>query len=386
MAPSKITEIDLENEQMTQEYILKNGGSNFLEKWFGWNRSIPPHKLALFTRQIATMTHSGMPLLRALEILLRQEKSKFFKKVITNLADNVRGGNPFSGGMARYPGIFDTLMVNMVRAGEASGELDRILLRLAHYQEKNLNTRKKITAALYYPLIVLVAVGVIISLLLLFVIPNFQTVFDGLLRGAPLPRLTQLVIDSSQFAKERWWVVLSVIAIVWGIFRWLSRTRRGALFIDRLYLALPKIGDLLRKVSIARFARTFGTLLSSGVPLLQALEITRQVVGNRHIMVSLESVALQVRDGEGLAEPLRRSGVFPDLVTGLVEVGEETGQLAPMLNRVADSYDEDVDHAVAALTALVEPLMIIFLALIVGALVIALFLPIIEILQNLSGS
>ncbi len=331
------------------------------------------------------MVHSGLPLLKALEILLRQEKSKYFHRVIRSLADNIRGGNTLSDGLSRFPEIFDSLTVNMVRAGEASGALDLILLRLARYREKNLQMRKKIAGALYYPIIVLITAGIIVGMLLVFVIPNFRSVFDGLQGGAPLPPLTQFVIDLSVLAKDRWWVVIAGIVLLGVFYRWLSRTRPGALFFDRIYLGLPKIGDLLLKISIARFTRTFGILLSSGVPMLQALEITRKVVGNSHIEKALGHVALQVRDGEGLTEPLRRSGFFPDLVTGLVEVGEETGQLDPMLLRIADSYDEEVDHTIAALTSLLEPLMILLLAIVIGAIVIALFLPLIDILQRLSG-
>ncbi len=326
------------------------------------------------------MVHSRLPLLKALEILLRQEKSKYFHRVIRSLADNIRGGNTLSDGLSRFPEIFDSLTVNMVRAGEASGALDLILLRLARYREKNLQMRKKIAGALYYPIIVLITAGIIVGMLLVFVIPNFRSVFDGLQGGAPLPPLTQFVIDLSVLAKDRWWVVIARIVLLGVFYRWLSRTRPVALFFDRIYLGLPKIGDLLLKISIARFTRTFGILLSSGVPMLQALEITRKVVGNSHIEKALGHVALQVRDGEGLTEPLRRSGFFPDLVTGLVEVGEETGQLDPMLLRIADSYDEEVDHTIAALTSLLEPLMILLLAI-----VIALFLPLIDILQRLSG-
>ncbi len=362
-----------------------SGKVDILTKLIGRKRSIPSLKLAVFIRQLATMVHSGMPLLRALEILLRQEKNRYFRIVMTNLSDNVRSGNALSDGLARYPGIFDPLMVSMVRAGEASGELDTILLRLARYQEKSLQVRKKITAALYYPVIVLLTAAAIVSLLFLLVIPNFQAVFDGLLGGAPLPRLTRWVIDTSLLAKERWWLVSGGLVIVWAFYHWLRRTRRGTLFFDRLYLSMPKIGDLLLKESIARFARTFGTLLSSGVPMLQALAITRDVVGNRHILEALKKATLQVRDGESLTASLQRCGIFPHLVTGLVEVGEETGELAPMLNRIADNYDEDVDHALVALTSLLEPLLILLLALVIGIIVIALFLPIIQILQNLSG-
>ena len=348
-------------------------------------RPVSREELTVFSRQMAIMLAAGLPLLRALEVLQRQEQNKHFRAVIAELADNVRSGNTLSDGLSQHPRIFDTLYLNMVRAGEAGGILDTVCTRLAGFLENNLRTRAKVRTAMFYPVVVIAVATLIVASLMIFVIPRFETIYDDLLRGASLPALTQVVIDASLFVKANWWVVVVVFLVLPVSYRYVRNTDRGARFFDWLYLRIPKIGDLVEKIAIARFSRTFGTLLAAGVPILEALAITRKVVGNRIIMDALEIVGDRVRDGETVAAPLERSGVFPTMVSSMVEVGEETGELAPMLNRIADSYDEDVENAVAAMTSIIEPVMIVVLAVLIGGIVIALFLPIINIIQHLSG-
>jgi type IV pilus assembly protein PilC len=331
------------------------------------------------------MLNAELTLVRALEVLQRQEQNKRFRAIITDLADTVKSGSTLSHGLARYPRVFDNLYVNMVRAGEAGGILHEVFSRLAAFLENNMRTRARVRTAMFYPLVVIAVAALIVGSLMVFVIPRFETIYDDLLHGAALPPLTQAVIDVSLFVKSWWWLVIGALMVAPLLYRRVRRTGRGGHFFDRLYLRLPKIGDLVEKIAIARFSRTFGTLLVAGVEILEALAITREVVGNRVIRDALKVVGDRVRDGDTVAGPLERSGVFPDMVCSMVEVGEETGEMSQMLNLIADSYDEDVENAVGAMTSIIEPIMIVVLAILIGGIVIALFLPIINIIQQLSG-
>ncbi|MCC5805182.1 MAG: type II secretion system F family protein [Opitutales bacterium] len=340
-------------------------------------------KVTLFTRQLSTLLRAGVPLTRALETLRKQERQKAFRQVIDDLVDQVRGGNKLSDGLARYPLIFDGLYVNMVRAGESGSILEDVLLRVATFLEKARALKRKVRAALVYPAVVIVVASVIVGFLVSYVIPQFETIFTSMLRGQRLPALTEGVLALSDFVRDRWWVLgggLVVIALGWNFAR---RTEAGGRLIDRVSLSLPIVGDLVRKISIARFARTFGTLIASGVPILEALRIARDVSGNRVVENALTRVHDRVRDGDPVARPLEQTNVFPVMVSSMIEVGEETGQLPAMLDRIADDYEEDVDTAVAGLTSALEPVLIVLLAVVVGTIVIALFLPIIAIIQNL---
>ena len=330
------------------------------------------------------MLRSGLPLLRSLEVLIRQEKSGLFKEVVEGLADTIRNGNNLSDGLRLFPDVFSDLYINMTRAGEAGGVLDTVLLRLAEFLEKSVRTLRRIKAAMIYPVIVVAVAFIIVGLLMVFVIPRFQSIYHDLLRGASLPTLTQWTIDTSTLLKDYWWALIVVIPMVIYLYKWIRRTESGGRFIDRFFLNMPRVGELVSKLAIARFSRTFATLLESGVPLLKALLITRDVVGNRVIMDAMNTVHDRVRDGESIATTLEQAGVFPDMVTSMIDVGEETGQLAQMLHRIADAYEDEVDHAVAAATSAIEPIMIVLLAVFVGTIVIALFLPVINIIENLS--
>jgi type IV pilus assembly protein PilC len=355
----------------------------------GFGKVISIEGLAIFTRQVATLLQAGLPLLRSLEVMIRQEKNLRFKAVVTGLADNVRSGNNFSDGLQQYPKVFDRLYVNMVKAGEAGGVLDVVLSRLARFMEKTVKTNKKIKSALVYPSVVMSVAIAIVILLLVFVVPSFQNIFKDMLHNTAMPPLTLMVLKISNFIKPSSWqhalLEVGIAATVIFAFRFVISTKAGKRVLDKTILMTPKVGEFSRKANIARFTRTFGTLMSSGVPILQALTITRDIIENSVVASALDRVHDRVRDGEPLAAPLEQQKIFPTMVTSMIDVGEETGELPEMLNRIADNYDEDLDNAVASITSIIEPIMIVFLAVVVGTIVIALFLPIIKIIQTLSS-
>jgi type IV pilus assembly protein PilC len=369
----------------TAKVAPKKGGKKSKKASGGFGKVIKAEELTTFTRQLATLLDAGLPLLRALEVMIRQEKNVRFQAVLEQIADQVKSGNSFSDGLAQQPKIFDRLFVNMVRAGEAGGVLDVVLARLAGFMEKALKTKKKVKAAMVYPIVVVGVAVSIVALLMVVVVPKFQAIFDDMLEGAALPGPTQFVVGVSNFMREN--IVLTIILLVVGFFasKFFLNTPVGSKMFNWLSINTPKVGDLVRKVNIARITRTFGTLLSSGVPILQSITITKDITGNKFYENALTRIHDSVRDGESLAAPMSRETVFPNMVTSMVDVGEETGELAEMLNRVADNYDEDVDNAVAGITSIIEPVMIVFLAVVVGFIVIALFLPIVEIIKQLTG-
>lgn len=354
------------------------------EIWLPFVRPVSAKERAVFTRQLGTLLKAGMPLLRGLEVLARQEKNRALKKIVEALADDIRSGGTLSEAMARHAPVFDRLFVNMIKAGEAGGVLDVVLERLAKFQEKSLQLRGKVKAAMVYPLIVMTVAVLILAGLLVFVVPKFKQIFADLLKGAPLPPLTQAVLAASEAVRSHYLAVAGVLIGAWVAFRAFKRAPRGARLIDGWVVRLPIFGELILKSLVARFARTFGTLLSSGVPILQAITITRDTTGNARVAEALDAVHDRVKAGEPVAKPLESTQVFPGMVASMIEVGEHTGQLAEMLNKVADIYDDEVDTAVAGLSALIEPLLIVFLAVVVGTIVIALFLPIIRIVQLLT--
>ncbi len=391
-AKSKLSGMSLMPTQVTAESgnasKKKNGGKSAAPRKAGGGlpffKVINQEELTLFTRQLATLLKSGVPLLRSLEVIHKQERNVKFKGVLGNLCDNVRGGNSLSDGLLQFPRIFDGLYINMVRAGEAGGILEVVLDRLATFMEKTVRLKKKVKSAMVYPAVVVSLAVIIVALLMVVVVPQFESIFEDMLGGAQLPAITQVVIDASAFVKDNILVTLGTIIAVFFLFRFMVRTPVGAKVVDSSLLKLPKVGDLVSKVNVARFTRTFGTLLSSGVPILDALLITRDIATNYKYNEAIDRIHNRVRDGETVSAPMDNEPVFPSMVTSMVEVGEETGDLPEMLNRVADNYDEDVDNTVNGITSIIEPIMIIFLAVIVGAIVIALFLPIIRIIEGLT--
>jgi len=341
--------------------------------------------LTVFTRQLATLTQAGLPLLRGLEVLARQERNPGFKWVVEQLAENIRTGNTFSEGLAQHPRVFDRLYVNMVRAGEAGGVLDVVLNRLARFMEKAEKIKGKVKAAMVYPVVVICAAVLIISALMIWVVPKFQNIYHDMLKGAELPWLTNIVLGVADTMKNQWWVWLIGIGAVALLVAAARRHPQTARLIDWLAFHGPLFGELSRKAAIARFSRTLGTLLSSGVPILNALLITRDTTGNTLLQDAINLVHDRVKEGEGIAGPLDQTKVFDGMVTSMIDVGEETGELYEMLNRIADTYEEEVDNAVAGLTSVIEPIMIVGLALVVGVNVIALFLPIKDMIEQMQS-
>ena len=349
------------------------------------NKAVKQKVLMIFTRQLATLIDAGLPLLRGLTVLEKQERDPVLKATIAKLSDSVQGGSTFSEGLAQHPKIFNKLYINMVKAGEVGGVLELVLIRLAEFQEKAQRVKNKVVAAMFYPVIVLFIAVAIMGFLLVFIVPKFEQIFKDMLGGKPLPALTQFVIDVSRVVKDNFLILAGCIAVIVVAYRMFSATANGKIIIDKVMLRTPLFGDLIRKSSISRFSRTLGTLVTSGVPILQALNITRETAGNHVVGEAIGKVHDSVKEGESIVQPLEASGIFPAMVISMIDVGEETGQLPEMLLKVAEVYDDEVDNAVAGLTSLLEPIMIVFLAVVVGTIVIALFLPLITIIQTMQG-
>jgi len=346
---------------------------------------IKPKQLMVFTRQLATLIEAGLPLLRGLRILLKQEKSPALREVLTGMGEAVESGGTFSEALAQYPRAFDKLYINMVKAGEAGGVLDSVLARLAEFMEKAERIKGKIKSAMTYPIVVLVAAMGILTFLMIFIIPKFAEIFTDLLGGKGLPPLTQFVIGLSNAVANQWYLFLGGGFGTVVVFKLFRQTPRGAIVLDKLKMRAPLFGQLVRKTAVARFARTLGTLMQSGVPILQALNIVRDTAGNQVVADAIQKIHDSVKEGESVAMPMEASGVFPGMVVSMVDVGEETGALPEMLVRVADGYDEEVDMAVEALTSIIEPIMIVMLAVIIGTIVIAMFVPLISIISEMSA-
>jgi type IV pilus assembly protein PilC len=363
---------------LAKKEIKININIPFLQK-----KTIKPRTLMIFTRQLATLIDAGLPLLRGLTVLSKQEPDPVLKKTIVNIAESVQSGGTFSESLSGHPRIFNKLYVNMVKAGELGGVLEIVLLRLAEFQEKAQKIKNKVVSAMFYPVIVLVIAVVIMAFLLVFIVPKFEAIFADMLGGKPLPGLTLFVIGASNFVKNNVPLLVGgIIALIAG-YKFLARTKKGGEALDAFKLRAPVFGDLTRKSAISRFSRTLGTLVTSGVPILQALNITRDTAGNAVIAEAITKVHDSVREGESIVQPLEASGVFPPMVISMIDVGEETGQLPEMLLKVAEVYDDEVDNAVSGLTSLLEPIMIVFLAVVVGTIVIALFLPLISIITGM---
>jgi type IV pilus assembly protein PilC len=358
----------------------KHGGLNIV---LFQRKTVKPKVLMIFTRQLATLIDAGLPLLRGLNVLAKQERDSVLKKTINKLADSIQGGTTFSEGLAQHPRIFNDLYVNMVKAGELGGVLEVVLTRLAEFQEKAQKIKNKVVAAMVYPLIVLVLAVGIMTFLLVFIVPRFEAIFHDMLGDKPLPAITVFVISVSSFVQNHWAILFGGFAALIVGYKVIARTRGGRNILDRIKLRAPLFGDLIRKTAISRFSRTLGTLVTSGVPILQSLTITRETAGNRVIARAISQVHDSVKEGESIVTPLETSGAFPPMVISMIDVGEETGQLPEMLLKIAEVYDDEVDNSVAALTSLLEPIMIVFLALVVGTIVIALFMPLISIISGL---
>ena len=360
-------------------------GAGLLQRSFsipGLSGRVKPRSVLTFTRQVATLLEAGMPLTRGLKLIQEQDCEPGLQRVISETVTGIEGGSSLSEAMAMHPRVFNGLYVQMVKAGEISGALDVVLARLATFMEKAQRLKSRITGAMFYPIAVLsVALGVL-AVMMIFIVPRFEEVFTGLSNGRSMPPFTLLVLNFSKALKNHFILLLGAVAGVAFAMKLLLASPPGRALFDRAKLRLPAIGPVMRKAVVARIARTLGTLLGSGVPILQALTIVRETAGNMLISRALADVHTSVKEGETVAMPLRASGVFPAVVIGMVDVGEQTGALPEMLIKIADNYDEEVDTATAAMTSLLEPLMIVFLAIVVGTIVVALFLPIVDIATN----
>jgi type IV pilus assembly protein PilC len=339
--------------------------------------------LTVFTRQLATLVQAGLPLLRGLRVLEKQERNVNLKKIIGELAVSIEGGSTFSEALAQHPKVFNRLYVNMVKAGELGGVLEVVLKRLSEFMEKAQKIKGKVIAAMFYPCAVMVVAVAIMGVLMVFVIPKFKEIFEGTLgNGRSLPGFTQFVLGISEMVQHhivRTMLIAIACVIMLNMF---VRTKVGRKLFDRFKLNMPVLGPVISKVAISRFTRTLGTLVSSGVPILQALTIVKETSGNVIVGNAVSMVHESVKEGETITAPLEASNIFPPMVISMVDVGEQTGALPEMLMKIADNYDEEVDNAVAAMTSLLEPIMIVFLAVIVGSIVIAMFLPLIDLMEN----
>ncbi len=343
----------------------------------------PTRDVVIFTRQFATMINSGLPLVQALTILGKQTDNKVLADVTMAVVYDVESGNTLADSLTKHPNAFSDLFVNMVAAGEAGGILDTILLRLAVFLEKNDAIIRKVKGAMTYPVVIFSVAGIAIVILLVFVIPTFQVMFASVNMELPLP--TKIVIWMSDFLQNFWWAMgAGGAAVFYGTKNW-YKTSTGQLFLDTVMLKIPVLGDLLLKSAVSRFSRTLGTLLSSGVSILEGLEITARTSGNRVIHDAIMESRGSIAGGETIAAPLTASGVFPPMVTSMISVGEATGGLDAMLTKIADFYDDEVDTAVGSLLALMEPIMIVVLGVVVGGMIVAMYLPIFNMIESVEG-
>jgi type IV pilus assembly protein PilC len=390
--PTKIVEIDKAKEKnakadkkAAKPKAKGKKGVNLNIKIPGLGGGVKAKVLTTFTRQLATLVDAGLPLLRGLRVLEKQERNPTLKSIIGDLALSIEGGSTFSEGLAQHPKVFNRLFVNMVKAGELGGVLEVVLNRLSEFMEKAQKIKGKVIAAMFYPCAVLVVATAILIILMVKVVPSFKAVFEGMMEGRSLPAFTRLVLGISAMVKDNILMTLGIVVAFVIVFNLFIRTKFGRHAWDKFKLKMPVIGPVVSKVAISRFTRTLGTLISSGVPILQALTIVKETAGNVIVSNAVNSVHESVKEGETITAPLEASGIFPPMVISMVDVGEQTGALPEMLLKIADNYDDEVDNAVAAMTSLLEPIMIIFLAVIVGSIVIAMFMPLIDLMNNLGN-
>ena len=359
----------------------KGGGFRFLDR-------VDEEALTRFTTQLSVLQDAGLPIVRCLKILEGQMKPGLFKRTLVNVTEDVEAGSPLSEALGKHPAVFDALYTNMVKAGEAGGVLDTILLRLAEFKEKSIRLRKRVKSAMIYPVVVITLASCILAGIIMFVIPKFEEIFREIgTKGLQLPALTVFMQDFSRWLTKKygWVVILAFGPVCWAAYKFTLSTTGGRRMIDRFKLRAPVFGAIVRKTLVARFARTFGTLISSGVPILEALSIVRGAIDNVVVQSAVDGVRDSIREGEGIAAPLGAAGVFDDIVVNMVDVGEETGELDKMLIKVADNYDEEVDNAVNGLVSILQPLLIVFLGGAVFVIVLSVFLPMLQLINTLGG-
>lgn len=385
VAPNRTAlEMMLRREQIILTSAREKGREISLPKV---GREKVKHKeLALFTRQFSVMLDAGLPLVQCLDILGQQQDNKYFQKVIFQVRSDVEAGMTLADAMSKHPKVFEPLYTNMVAAGETGGILDIILQRLSTYLEKMVKLKSDVKSAMIYPIAVIIISIIVISVIMIVVIPAFKNIFEGLLGpGEQLPWLTRVVVSISQFMADYWWLIgMVVAAAVFGLKTYYG-TERGRRVIDRLLLKLPILGPILKKIAIARFSRTLSTLLSSGVPILESLDITARTAGNVIIAEAIQKIRSGIEQGQTIVEPLKASQIFPVMVSQMIGVGEQTGALDAMLSKIADFYEQEVDAAIANLLSLLEPAMILFLGVTIGTIVIAMYLPLFTLIGRLAS-
>jgi type IV pilus assembly protein PilC len=372
-APSEAAiRIHLRQQNIVPTKVLTKGKEFKISLPF--KKKVNQRSIAVFTRQLATMIDAGLPLVQSLEILSQQQESKAFKNIIREIREDVEGGSTFAGALKKHPLTFNELYTNLVVAGEEGGILDNILNRLANYIEKTEALKKKVKSALIYPATIIGVAVIVVMILMIFVIPVFETMFKSAGQTLPLPTL--IVLTISKLIKKYVVILIPALILLFYMAKKYYQTQNGRAVLDRLLLKLPVFGALFKKIAVARFSRTLGTLVSSGVPILDGLTIVSRTSGNRTIEIAILNARTSIREGETIAEPLGRSGIFPPMVIQMISVGESTGALDSMLSKIADFYEEEVDMAVANLTSLLEPFLMIFLGVVIGGVVISMYLPI----------
>ena len=377
----QVLQANLRKERIAN-IVVKEKGKEFTLPTLGSGK-VPVKDIAIFFRQFSVMIDAGLPLVQCLEILAANQENPAFQKSLTGVRVTVEGGSTLANAMRQYPKVFDDLTTNMVEAGETGGILDVILQRLAAYVEKAVKLKSAVKSALIYPVSVISIAVLVVGALLKFVVPIFEKLFAGL--GVDLPLPTRIVISFSQFVQNFWWVaIVGLIAAIFGI-KQVRKDPKGKYFTDNLLLKLPIVGVLLRKIAVARFTRTLGTLITSGVPILEGLSITARTSGNAVLEQALLKVRKSIEEGRTIVDPLKECGVFPNMVTQMIGVGEATGAMDNMLQKIADFYEDEVDAATKDLLTMLEPLMIAFLGVAVGGIVISLYMPLFSMIAKLSG-
>lgn len=370
--PTHVTEKKIKGRSLNINLNIKLGSG------------VKPRQVSLFTRQLGTLIDAGLPLLRSINVLKNQLKSGKFKDILGQIAGDIEGGSTFSEALSKHPAAFSKLYINMVKAGEVGGVLEKVLDRLATFSEKDLALKRKIKSALIYPAAVICVIFAVLYVIFTFVIPKFTEMYKDM--GSALPAMTLLLIKISNFAKEKgWYVVPGTIVGIIFIFKMINRTSKGKLILDSAKLHLLLFGPLVQKAIVARITRTLGTLITSGVPILQALNIVRDTAGNEVFSRAIGTVHDSIREGESVAGPLQSSKIFPPMVINMIDVGEETGALDTMLMKIADTYEEEVDTAVSGLTTLLEPIIIVVMGAVVGFIVVSLFLPLVKLASTIGG-
>jgi type IV pilus assembly protein PilC len=361
--------------------VKQTGKSKSASTGFG---RVKLNDLSIFCRQFSTMIDAGVSLVRALDVLGEQTQNPKLKRILREIQTEVEGGQQLSKAMQKYPRVFSNLFIGLIKAGEVGGVLEESLQRLSHFLEKDMELRRKVKAALTYPIIVVIVAILIVLGLCTFIVPKFIDLFKEL-GVKELPPMTQMLVDFSDFLKSKWYIGIAMIAVAWFAIKMFGRTKVGRRVIDRVKLKVPVFGKLGHKICLARFSRTLSTLLVSGVPILSAMETVAGTVGNEIIAEALMNARARIREGDRINDPLEKSRMFPPMVVHMISIGEESGALDQMLAKIADFYEGEVESQLQSLTSAIEPVMIVFLGVCVGFIVIAMFLPLIQVISNLSG-